>query len=739
MKNKKNPISRLTDWILKILNILNLGNSIRKKLFVGFLLMIVLTLAVSAATLLTLRNVRTISHELVDVHSAVSSLALQTDESLLKSRQREQNFLLQYNTIGFESANLHIYQLMMNIADAHAHADSIRQIARDNYKGDEQKQTFTLLADIDKTLTTYEDDFLETVNTIEEQGNTDTGLIGQFRREAHDIEEIIGSRSGLENLTILLLTMRRYEKDYLLRGGEQNVVSLIQTVRKFQKALADAPLSSAIKVELNTAADDYLSAFNQVADKETFKKELIILYTEDIAQINPFLDKLIDTSKQKLTASKAELVSIEQRATLAAVIVALAAIFLGILLASFMSRSFTKQVGQIMNLFSQIGIGQFDARAKITTSDELGQMAESLNAMLDNTLTLIQSREERDELQESIMKLLAEISALTDGDLSARAEVTAEATGALADSFNTMAVQLGRIVAKVQTAADQVSNTSKDVKTSTDNLADSSEKQAAQVSTAIAAIREMATTIQDVAKNATQSANVSKTSTESAREGSQAVDKTSKAMESIRDNVQETARSIKRLGESSQEIGNIVQIINDIAERTSILALNASIQAAMAGDAGRGFAVVAEEVQRLAERSTNSTKQIETLVTNIQGEITEAGTSMDESIRIVVDGTNLASDARKKLEEIETISTQLGELVQSITQAAQQQAKASADISKTMEEVGKASSENQASSSHAAGAMQQLADTAEELRVSVSAFKLAKDTERTNATEQAAA
>lgn len=739
MKQKRNPISRLIGWLPRIMNPFSLGSSIQKKLLVGFLVMIVLTLAVSVATLFTLRGVRSINHELVDVHSAVSLLALQTNESVLESRQREQNFLLQYKDIGFESANLHIHQLMLNVADAHTHVDKIRQLVRDNYEGDEQKQTFSLLADIDKSLTDYENDFLETVNTIEEQGTATTGLVGQFRREAQDIEKIIGTRSGLDDLTILLLTMRRHEKDYLLLGGERYVIGLIQTVRKFQKTLSDAPISNALKGKLNTAVDDYLSAFNQVADKETYKKELIILYSENIAKINPLLDKLLGAAEQKLTASKAELVFIEQRATLAAVIVALAAIVLGVLLASVMSRSFTKQVGQIMNLFSQIGIGQFDARAKITTRDELGQMAESLNAMLDNTLTLIQSREERDELQESIMKLLAEISALTDGDLSARAEVTAEATGALADSFNTMAAQLGRIVADVQTAADQVSNTSKDVKTSTDNLANSSEQQASQVSTAIAAINEMATTIQQVAENATQSANVSKTSTESAREGSQAVDKTSKAMESIRDNVQETARSIKRLGESSQEIGNIVQIINDIAERTSILALNASIQAAMAGEAGKGFAVVAEEVQRLAERSTNSTKQIETLVTNIQGEITEAGTSMDESIRIVVDGTNLATDARQKLEEIETISTQLGELVQSITQKAQQQAKASEDISKTMEDVGKVSSENQAASSQAAGSMQQLTDTAERLRVSVAAFKLAKEQERANDADQAAA
>jgi twitching motility protein PilJ len=191
--------------------------------------------------------------------------------------------------------------------------------------------------------------------------------------------------------------------------------------------------------------------------------------------------------------------------------------------------------------------------------------------------------------------------------------------------------------------------------------------------------------------------------------------------------VQETARSIKRLGESSQEIGNIVQLINDIADRTSILSLNASIQAAMAGDAGRGFAVVAEEVQRLAERSTNATKQIDTLIKNIQGEINEAGTSMEESIQRVVEGSNLADGAHQKLQEIESVSNQLAELIQSISMAAIQQAKSSESITKTMQQVGAVSTKNLAASRKTSRAIQQLDKTSRTLAASVETFKLERD------------
>jgi twitching motility protein PilJ len=383
-----------------------------------------------------------------------------------------------------------------------------------------------------------------------------------------------------------------------------------------------------------------------------------------------------------------------------------------------------KPINNIMNLFSEIGMGNFDARAEVKNHDELGIMAESLNAMLDNTLSLIQSREERNALEGSIMKLLEEISAFTEGDLTARAEVTEDITGAIADSFNLMAEKIGQLVRQVSTVAGQVTDTSLDVYASTEKLVESSTDQATQIIEAVHTINTMADTIREVANNAVQSAQVSGQSTMNAKEGAEAVDKTNESMTAIRENVQETARAIKRLGESSQEIGNIVQIIGDIADRTSILALNASIQAAMAGDAGRGFAVVAEEVQSLAERSTNSAKQIDTIIKTIQGEITEAGASMDESIQRVVEGSQLADDARTKLEEIQTISAQVAELIHSIAQASEAQAQTSEKTSKTMEKIGQISSNTSQASLETASQMNDLKQIADKLTETISAFKI---------------
>ncbi len=396
------------------------------------------------------------------------------------------------------------------------------------------------------------------------------------------------------------------------------------------------------------------------------------------------------------------------------------------------SGGLTRQIQYIMELFSEIGIGNFNARCRIVSQDELGAMANSLNAMLDNTLHLIQSSEERDTMQDSIMKLLTDISALTEGDLTIRAEVTEDMTGAIADSFNTMAEQLSLLVSNVKKSTLEVSTTSHEVSETTIELSRTSDEHATRIAGAVKAIEEMSKSIRRVSEHATQSAKVSDQAMQNALSGAEAVRQTNEAMNAIRERVQEAARAIKRLGESSQEIGNIVQIINDIADRTSILALNASIQAAMAGDAGRGFAVVADEVQRLAEQSTNSTKQIETLVKTIQGEIHEAGTRMEDSIQRVVHGTQLADGAHNKLEEIENVSAQLAELVQAISTAAKQQAQSSENISTTMKKVGHISSQASFQGKQTALSITNLAKTSEQLRESVEAFKLAEETPNEN-------
>ncbi len=407
-------------------------------------------------------------------------------------------------------------------------------------------------------------------------------------------------------------------------------------------------------------------------------------------------------------------------AVLSALVAALAAAGLAVLGA----RGLTVQIGHIMDLLGQIGMGNFAARAEVTSSDELGTMTASLNTMLDNTLALIQTREERDAMQASVMKLLDEVSGVAEGDLAAEAEVTADITGAIADSFNFMIGQLRDIVSGVQEATLQVSSSANEIQTTAEHLAQGSEAQAAQISDTAAAVEEMAVSIQQVSENATLSATVGEQALANAQQGTKAVQDTIEEMNRIRDQVQETAKRIKRLGESSQEIGEIVQLIGGIARRTSILALNASLEAAMAGEAGRGFAVVAEDVKRLAERSTEATKQITALVRTIQSETNEAVAAMETTTQEVVAGSLLADQAGQALAEIETVSNRLAELIQSISLASKQQARGSETLAASMDEIAEVTQQTAAGTKQAAVSISSLALLADELRASVSAFKL---------------
>jgi methyl-accepting chemotaxis protein len=405
-----------------------------------------------------------------------------------------------------------------------------------------------------------------------------------------------------------------------------------------------------------------------------------------------------------------------------------AALSLG--LAFWLSGGLTRQVGHIMDAVNRVGMGDFSARAEVTSGDELGVVAASLNAMLDNTVGLIQSREERDRIQRSIQKLLEEISGVAEGDLSKQAEVTADVTGAIADSFNFMIEQLRRVISNVQESTQQVSQAANRIHTSAEELVQGSEGQARQIVSTTEAVGRMAASIREAAGAAGESARVAEQALGSAREGSAAAADTIGGMGRIRDQVQETAKRIKRLGESSQQIGEIVQLIEDIADRTSILALNAAIQAASAGEAGRGFGVVAQEVERLAERAGGAAKKIAGLVKAIQGETKEAIAAMEEGTREVVEGSQLADQAGQALARIETVSTRLAGLIGSITEATGRQAAEAEEVARAMGEISEVTQRTAAGTRQAAASVTQLATLADDLRGSVSTFRLSSRTSR---------
>jgi twitching motility protein PilJ len=332
------------------------------------------------------------------------------------------------------------------------------------------------------------------------------------------------------------------------------------------------------------------------------------------------------------------------------------------------------------------------------------------------------SRSVRDE--QAILRLLDEMGNLADGDLTVQATVTEDKTGAIADSINFAVEALRGLVTTINTTAEQVARSSQESRAIAVRLTEAAEAQADQVASASGAIQSLTEQIDEVAHNAGESAEVASRSVDVAGRGGETVRATIHGMDSIREQIQETAKRIKRLGESSQEIGEIVELIDDIANQTNILALNAAMQAAMAGDAGRGFAVVADEVQRLAERSRNATKQIEVLVRTIQADTNEAARSMEASTAGVVAGANLAENAGGALSEIENVSAYIADLTKRIADSAQRQSRQSGEINATVQRIRGITEANADDTRRAAEAVEDLVRLASELQLSVAGFRL---------------
>ena len=331
---------------------------------------------------------------------------------------------------------------------------------------------------------------------------------------------------------------------------------------------------------------------------------------------------------------------------------------------------------------------------------------------------------QNEQNQTAILQLLDELADLADGDLTVRASVTENFTGAIADSINFAIDQMRGLVSNINDLSVKVAKVAGDSQGTSSDLATAAESQAKEIGQASTAINDMAISIDRVSSNAAESASVAERAAEIANKGSHVVQDTIGGMDSIRSQMQDTAKRIKRLGESSQEIGDIVSLINDIADQTNILSLNAAIQASMAGDAGRGFAVVADEVQRLAERSSAATKQIAALVKTIQTDTNEVVISMEQTTAEVVEGAKRAQDAGVALEEIENVSTSLAELIQNISNVARQQAAAAGQVSNTMNVIQEITSKTADSTDQAASSIGELAYVANEMKSSVEGFKL---------------
>jgi len=485
--------------------------------------------------------------------------------------------------------------------------------------------------------------------------------------------------------------------------------------------------SDAFELEVELVREGY-AALAAIVKAESRPRLSLYILNEEQEYTDPFLNSA--DALAALGSSEAQVVfdDSESAANLylsTGAIVIIIGLILAVTLGPLIYVSITSPIKNISGVIAKVAQGDLGARTGLKTKDELGQLANAFDGLLSERVsTMAQAEDDNEQINNSVIELLEAVSALSDRDLTVKVPVAEDVTGPVADAMNLMASETARVLREIRTIADQVAEAASSVQTQGTKVNQLASSERVIVEDTMVKLDEASKSMTLIAKLAKASNDIATKASESTLEALDTVSKTANGMNEIRETISETEKRIKRLGERSQEINGIVAIINNIAERTHVLALNASMQAAAAGDAGRGFAVVADEVQRLAESSRQSTSEIGGLVSNIQTETAETMATMNRTIAQVVDGTELAQASGVQMEATQKTTAELANAVNQIARRSLVQVSVNNSLREQAQQVQTSTNETSSELELQSAQTANLVEYSDRLIKSVSVFKL---------------
>lgn len=647
--------------------------TIRAKLLVGYGILAAMLGLVGIVSFVQSSIETQIVEELLTAEEEVV-LLLQAEERFAEARIFELQFVGRYQVEGFsEASDAYLIPHVQRIESTFETIDEIE--AGLATQQEVEGASAEVVQNLRQAITDYEREFQAEVNNLEIRGAVidEAGLVGRL---INDLETLGERADQLSDFQVEALAFQSAEVAtlYLIDADPELIDEFATDIDRLERAIDESEaLNITTRRELLALAADAQATFDEIVALDAIIAEETANFEASASLVIPLAQQLIEVEQEIITTQSARFERVQRTGDILDILLIVLALAVGIGTTLVISRLVTRQVIEIDNLLRKIRVGDFDARAQVYSRDELGRTADGVNAMLEQLTNILADTEnERQALQLEVEQLAADVAELAAGNLNVQAKEGSPTIEPVTTAVNFAVSELQSLVTNISQVATEMEDASQGMNTMVNLMVQQSESSA-----------EIA---EQAANNATQ--------------GSSAVSQTIASMDRIRDNTQEAARRIKRLGEVSQEVSTIVRLIEDIADRTTVLALNASIQAAAAGEAGRGFSVVAEEVQRLAERATEATREIEDLVKDIQSETAETVYSIDQVTTEVVGGAQLAEQAGDRISELNYQVENLSNIIQHV---------ASTTSSQTSEALGT------------------LNELSQQLVSSISAFNLSED------------
>ena len=560
--------------------------------------------------------------------------------------------------------------------------------------------------------------------------NINSGLIYWDAAEQLTGEGLNVIQTSLDNFK-KVLTADEVKSELVQRtiAEQERLISSYEGIRKIFSKDANAETSMSSK-KRKSDKNNVANMTDELSNENVSNKEVLNDYirNELFLVFNPLTNDLSQLTKEKYdntTKISYEAINGSKKITNEVLIYLFGGILFTIVSGNLIMQSITKPTLNLTSVVHRLAKGEFDARVKVVGKDEFSRLGTALNGLLDDrAVTLDTIDSEHQQLNQSVFSLLQAVAELSERNLTIRANVTEDATGPVADAINLLAEETSSTLIEVRNVAAEVNETSQKVNThlmSVNKLAMKEQERAIETADQM---NQMLQRLDSIANSASATNIMAGNTTASTKKAHESVSETLSGMSVIRETVQETGKRIKQLGERSQEISHVIEIINTIAERTTVLALNASMQAVAAGDAGRGFSVIAEEIQRLAESSRESTGQIATLVRNIQQETNTTISTMDQTIEQVIDGSTKAEDAAAQMQKVLETTSELVQAVDQIAIASRDQVSISEGLKHKAEGILKSTQSTGQELLSLTGLSRNMANYAQQLVKSVNVFTL---------------